>query len=229
MARINTYELDTKVTKNDKVIGTDSNGLVTKNFKLKDIASFFSNTNAIGIANQFNFRFVISNRGIQTLSFNSLAGNNTEFGDVTEFVLSKIDNNNNNIEEYLKTFSNKKVVIVKLDDFSNFGLFDVATITQHSSLPDYLTVNLVNRTNEGSFIADAYYGIAIYSEGDKHFTHNQSVASATWSVQHNLNKFPSATMVLSTGQKGYGDVTYVDENNLTITFASAESGKAYIN
>ena len=36
-------------------------------------------------------------------------------------------------------------------------------------------------------------------------------------------------MVLSTGQKGYGDVIYIDENNLTITFASAESGKAYIN
>lgn len=229
MARINTYELDTKVTKNDKVIGTDSNGLVTKNFKLKDIASFFSNTNAISIANQFNFRFVISNRGIQTLSFNSLAGNNTEFGDVSEFVLSKIDNNNNNIEEYLKTFSNKKVVIVKLDDFSNFGLFDVSTITQHSSLPDYLTVSLVNRTNEGSFIADAYYGIAIYSEGDKHYTHNQNNASATWNVTHNLNKHPSVSVVLSTGQQGIADVQYINKNELTITLLSAQSGKAYLN
>jgi hypothetical protein len=58
---------------------------------------------------------------------------------------------------------------------------------------------------------------------------NQAVASATWTVQHNLNKFPSCTMVLGTGQQGYGDVTFIDENNLTITFASAESGKAYIN
>ena len=49
------------------------------------------------------------------------------------------------------------------------------------------------------------------------------------SVQHNLDKFPSCTMVLSTGQQGYGDVTFIDENNLTITFAGAESGKAYIN
>ena len=64
---------------------------------------------------------------------------------------------------------------------------------------------------------------------DKQYTHNQGSASATWNVAHNLNKFPSATVVLSTGQKGYGDITYVDANNLTISFAAAESGKAYIN
>ena len=38
MARISTYALDTNVTKNDKVIGTDSAGSVTKNFRLTDIA-----------------------------------------------------------------------------------------------------------------------------------------------------------------------------------------------
>ena len=67
------------------------------------------------------------------------------------------------------------------------------------------------------------------SNDDKTFVFNQAVAASTWNIQHNLNKFPSATMVLSTGQKGYGDITYIDENNLTITFASAESGKAYMN
>jgi len=55
------------------------------------------------------------------------------------------------------------------------------------------------------------------------------VASVTWTVQHNLDKFPSCTMVLSTGQQGYGDVNFIDENNLTITFSGAVSGKAYIN
>jgi hypothetical protein len=44
-----------------------------------------------------------------------------------------------------------------------------------------------------------------------------------------MNKFPAATIVLSTGQKGYGDVTYVDNNNLTISFAGDESGKVYLN
>ena len=228
MARISTYQRDTVVTKNDKVIGTDSSGSITKNFKLEDIAGFFSSTNAIGIATQFNFKFVTSNRGVQTISFDPLAAGDT-FDNVTSFVLSKFDANNNNISEYLKTYASKQIVIVRLDDYSNFGLFDVASVADHPSLSDYLTVIVTNRTNQGSFIADKYYGLAIFAEGDKHYTHNQSVASATWSVAHNLNKFPSVSVVLSTGQKGYGDVTYTDANNLTVSFAAAESGKAYIN
>ena len=228
MARISTYQRDTVVTKNDKVIGTDSSGSITKNFKLEDIAGFFSSTNAIGIATQFNFKFVTSNRGVQTISFDPLAAGDT-FDNVTSFVLSKFDANNNNVSEYLKTYASKQIVIVRLDDYSNFGLFDVVSVVDHPSLSDYLTVTVTNRTNQGSFIADKYYGLAIYAEGDKHYTHNQSVASATWSVAHNLNKFPSVSVVLSTGQKGYGDVTYTDANNLTVSFAGLESGKAYIN
>ena len=74
------------------------------------------------------------------------------------------------------------------------------------------------------------YGINldVSGGGDKNFVFSQGTPAATWTVQHDLNKFPSCTMVLSTGQ-GYGDVTFIDENNLTITFAGATSGKAYIN
>ena len=68
-----------------------------------------------------------------------------------------------------------------------------------------------------------------WARANETYTFAQASASATWTVQHNLDKFPSVTMVLSTGQKGYGDIVYIDENNLTITFASAESGKAYMN
>ena len=82
----------------------------------------------------------------------------------------------------------------------------------------------VTLTDTGSNIL-----IDVVDMGDKNYVHPQGVASAIWTVQHNLNKFPSCTMVLSTGQQGYGDVTFIDENELTITFASAESGKAYIN
>lgn len=228
MARISTYQRDTVVTKNDKVIGTDSSGSITKNFKLEDIAGFLRNTNAVGIATQFNFKFVDSLRDVQTISFDPIASGDT-FDNVTSFVLSKFDANNNNVSEYLKTYGSKQIVIVRLDDYSNFGLFDVASVVDHPTLSDYLTVTVTNRTNQGSFIADKHYGLAIFAEGDKHYAHTQGSASATWEVAHNLNKFPSVTVVLSTGQKGYADVTYTDSNNLTITFTGAETGKAYMN
>jgi len=72
-------------------------------------------------------------------------------------------------------------------------------------------------------------GDNVWARANETYTFVQASASATWTVQHNLDKFPSVTMALSTGQKGYGDIVYIDENNLTITFASAESGKAYMN
>ena len=72
-------------------------------------------------------------------------------------------------------------------------------------------------------------GDNVWARANETYTFAQASASAVWTVQHNLDKFPSVTMVLSTGQKGYGDIVYIDDNNLTITFASAESGKAYMN
>jgi hypothetical protein len=76
---------------------------------------------------------------------------------------------------------------------------------------------------------DKYYVISFAGAGDKHYVHPQDQARTTWSVQHNLGKYPSVSVVLSTGQKGYGDVNYTSKNSLTITFAGAESGKAYMN
>jgi len=72
-------------------------------------------------------------------------------------------------------------------------------------------------------------GDNVWARANETYTFTQASASVVWTVQHDLDKFPSVTMVLSTGQKGYGDIVYIDENNLTITFASAESGKAYMN
>tara|TARA_R110002153_G_scaffold247403_1_gene403538 strand:+ start:81 stop:935 length:855 start_codon:yes stop_codon:yes gene_type:complete len=104
---------------------------------------------------------------------------------------------------------------------------NIMLIGQNPESKDTVTLsagNNVTITDTGSNIL-----IDVVDMGDKNYVHDQPVASITWTVQHNLDKFPSCTMVLSTGQQGYGDVTFIDENNLTITFAGAESGKAYIN
>ena len=42
MARISRYDFDISVSKEDKLIGTDSGGSTTKNFKLEDLTTFFS-------------------------------------------------------------------------------------------------------------------------------------------------------------------------------------------
>ncbi len=113
-----------------------------------------------------------------------------------------------------------------LDSIQNGPNSDIRLIGSDSTT-DIVTLEAgtnVTLTNRGNNIL-----IDVVDMGDKNYVHDQPVASITWTVQHNLDKFPSCTMVLSTGQQGYGDVTFIDENNLTITFSGAVSGKAYIN
>ena len=61
------------------------------------------------------------------------------------------------------------------------------------------------------------------------YIHDQGVAANTWTIQHNLNKYPSVTIVDSSGNEIITDVTYTDLNNVTITMTAAFKGKAYLN
>lgn len=61
------------------------------------------------------------------------------------------------------------------------------------------------------------------------FTFEQSVASDTWNVMHNLDKYPSVSIVDSGGNLVDGEVKYVTSNRILINFTSPFSGKAYLN
>ena len=70
--------------------------------------------------------------------------------------------------------------------------------------------------------------------GDITYTHNQSSTSNTWTVTHNLHRFPSVTVVDSADTIVQGTVVYNSNKQLTITFFSGGSalafqGKAYLN
>ena len=54
-------------------------------------------------------------------------------------------------------------------------------------------------------------------------------ASATWTVTHNLGKFPSVTVVDSANTVVVGNVDYTNSLQLVITFNAAFSGCVYLN
>ncbi len=66
-------------------------------------------------------------------------------------------------------------------------------------------------------------------DSDKTYVHTQISAASTWTVVHNLNKFPSVTVVDSGDTAVIGDVTYVDVNTLTLDFTTTFGGSAYLN
>lgn len=68
-----------------------------------------------------------------------------------------------------------------------------------------------------------------WAEADKTFEFTQAVPSATWTIQHGLGKFPSVSVANNNNILMYGNITYIDNNNLTINFSAGFSGKAYLN
>lgn len=63
----------------------------------------------------------------------------------------------------------------------------------------------------------------------KTYTFEQAIPSDTWEIQHNLNKYPSVSIVDSAGSIVMGDVLYVDTNKVILTFSGQFNGKAYLN
>ena len=68
-----------------------------------------------------------------------------------------------------------------------------------------------------------------WAEADKTFEFTKATPSATWTIQHNMGKFPSVVVVNNNNVVMYGNITYIDTNNLTINFSAGFSGKAYLN
>lgn len=63
----------------------------------------------------------------------------------------------------------------------------------------------------------------------EHYVHEQQVASTTWTINHNMDKYPSVNIVDSANDEVTGEVKYNSLNQITITFTAAFSGKAYLN
>jgi len=65
--------------------------------------------------------------------------------------------------------------------------------------------------------------------GSAAFFYDQGLPAITWTIQHNLNKYPSCVVVDSGGTTVLGQIDFTDLNNLSITFIGAFSGTAYLN
>jgi hypothetical protein len=64
--------------------------------------------------------------------------------------------------------------------------------------------------------------------GQIFYVHTQAVASAVWTINHNLNGEPTAVVLDSAGTQCEGTFSYPSKNQMVITFTSAFTGTAYV-
>ena len=237
MARISTYAIDAIPSLGDKVIGTDQNSnLRTQNYTLGEIITLFNEQNKLGVADQSVFLFqddLSAGRDLGTISFSAGGGIGTAFSSITTFLISKSSFGGESRAEYLPLFIGKDIILAQLSNINNFGTYRVQNIVTDATEPEFFEVTVSNQASNGVLKVSSHYIFSEFTDpnsgGDKNFVFTQNVSSATWTIQHNLNKFPSVTSVNINNIEMYGDIEFIDLNNLTITFSAAFSGKAFIN
>lgn len=60
------------------------------------------------------------------------------------------------------------------------------------------------------------------------YVHTQDVASALWTIAHNLDVYPNVAVADTLDRQVEADITWVDANNITVAFAAATTGRAFL-
>lgn len=235
MARISTYALDSNVTKNDKVIGTDSAGTHTRNYKISDITDFLNKSGSVETTGS-RFKFIRPSNNVQTYGYIKLPvdqGATVAFSTITAFQLHKKSAADVDINTFYETIEGSLVLLQKADDPTQFGVFDWRTSTQNTNNTDVYDIGVVFKGGNGSLQDEEDYLLSLllfrYDDLDKHKVVEQATPSPTWDMEHGLNKKPSVTIVDDQGHKIMGKIEYDDANNVTIRFAKSVAGYAYFN
>lgn len=84
-----------------------------------------------------------------------------------------------------------------------------------------ITGSLSNQTDLWSYIQT-------FTAHDN-FIYTQSSAASVWTVNHNMGKFPSVTILDTANDEVEGQVNHISNTQLTITFSASVAGKAIMN
>jgi hypothetical protein len=244
MARISTYPVDQNPEGSDILLGTDASGGTdaTKNFRISDISLILINDFLANNSWTFNIDEADAEMRKAQLFFAAGGGNNTSWANITTLRSVLLMGNNTNAQPYLQYLLtndpitgqpvvNNLIKISDRNDLSSFGVFTFTSLAAVAGKTDIYDIGLTFIKGAGSIQKKHVYGINIDPSDatDKTFEFTQGVPSTTWNIQHNLNKFPSITVIDTANTVVTGQYTYIDNNNVTLTFSAGFAGKAYLN
>jgi len=231
MARINKYPIDSDPSKSDLLLGSDQGG-ATKQYSLDALGksiTYFNNLGAPMVSYFFDSKMT-GGRKKGSLSFATASADEVAFNGLTSIIASKYNYGDtvNTRVNLIDTWISTEITITSIDNPNVFGIYSLDTLTNLAGDSNFYTLAITYKSGNGSLINNQYYTITSKKK-DLNYIHYQASVATTWSINHNLNKNPSVTIVLPTGDQVQGEVEYIDANNVTVTLSSANSGKAYLN
>lgn len=217
-----------------KIIEGGENSLpknLTVNYSVATLTNYIIEQYAKGIA----WEFVVSEneedeRPDGSLSF-ELYNANVPFQDITTIKISESTSGGKYALQYLQALISNNISISNYSDINNFGVYKLNSLVPDPSEPTFYNADLTFVRGNGNLANTKLYYIEASAIGasDKNFVFNQAVPSTTWTVTHNLNKFPSVSVVDTGGTVVIGSYTYNSGNQTTLNFTHAFAGKAYFN
>jgi hypothetical protein len=226
MARISSYPRDLEVTDGDAWVGTESSNRLTRNFTAAAVAKYLNIKGKISISAQMVFKFTQTNPPASG-EFSGPA-NDSNISAITTMQISSVDASDQNTVQFMEYLVGNDILISEQNDISKFGHFN---ITSYNVNGNAYTLVLANIGGNGTLDLDKFYDFAVFtlSSPDKTFEFTQGQPATTWNIQHDLNKFPSVSVINNNNVVINGEVTYIDKNNVQINFSAGFSGKAYLN
>lgn len=236
MTKIKHYRVDSKISGSDKWIGSDADASGrTKNFTPTVLSEYYNKGESIDQSNSMRFVYDTVEVGEQrksgSFSFESEVGASVDMSLITKLVFHRRTLGGSDTDKLFEGSIASNILIQKAGNQNIFGKYKLLSYVQDPLNLFFYTATFKFVSGNGTIEQDQDYFVSLLDleGGDKTYEHSQDVASNEWNVSHNLNKNPSVTVVISNGVQGYANVEYINKNNLTITFAGDETGKAYIN
>lgn len=87
------------------------------------------------------------------------------------------------------------------------------------------TLNTLNALKADITYVDSQFAL----KADKVYIHDQIAFSKDWTITHNLDKYPSVTIVDSALSVVVGEVQYINTSQVVLHFTAEFAGKAYLN
>ena len=246
MARISTYPVDQNPDGSDILLGTDSSGGTdaTKNFRISDLSLVIVNDFLANSNWKFNIDATQGENTRSNIFFAAGGGNNTSWSAITTLRATLFMANGTNAQPYLQYLltndpvtgqptADNVIKITDKNDLSSFGVytFNSLTLVSNATGMHIYDIGLAFKKGAGAIQSKHIYGINIdpSDADDKTFEFDKVTPGTVWNINHNLAKFPSITVIDSANTVVTGQYTYIDNNNVTLTFSVAFTGKAYLN
>lgn len=87
---------------------------------------------------------------------------------------------------------------------------------------------VTGNTTSKTITLTAQDGSTIAGSFNDSYVHSQTQAAAQWTINHNLNRYPSVHIVDYNNDEVIGDLRYTTVNQVVLTFSEPFSGSAFL-